>query len=205
MYKVFSNASSIIINSEDKNLPKNYESVKIDNKDDMQIFMEKIFSDDLTGDFLLTSKGEFDVFGHFKTYFKILYAAGGIVNRYTNSEREVLYIKRFGYWDFPKGKIEKGEEIEDAALREVKEETMIDDVTISKELPATWHIYFEKNKWILKKTYWFEMITNSNKMPAPQTEEGIESAEWKNFEEAKTLLAKSYRSLKEGFEDYFNY
>ena len=40
-----------------------------------------------------------------------------------NFKNEILLIYRNGVWDLPKGKIEFGESYEDAALREVAEET----------------------------------------------------------------------------------
>ena len=48
-------------------------------------------------------------------------AAGGIVRR----DGEVLVVHRPKYddWSFPKGKLDEGERWEDAALREVEEET----------------------------------------------------------------------------------
>ena len=46
-------------------------------------------------------------------------AAGGIVQ---NEHREVLFIFRKGKWDLPKGKMEKAERPEVAAIREVEEE-----------------------------------------------------------------------------------
>ena len=52
-------------------------------------------------------------------------AAGGLVVRESGGETEVALIHRPRYddWSLPKGKLEKGETFEDAALREVEEET----------------------------------------------------------------------------------
>ena len=54
-------------------------------------------------------------------------AAGGLVIRseQTPAAVEVLLVHRARYndWSFPKGKLDKGESFEDAALREVAEET----------------------------------------------------------------------------------
>ena len=49
-------------------------------------------------------------------------AAGGLV---TNENNELLMIFRRGKWDLPKGKLDKGETIEECAIREVEEETGI--------------------------------------------------------------------------------
>ncbi len=52
-------------------------------------------------------------------------AAGGLVWRTSNDRREILVIHRARYddWTLPKGKLKEGERWEDAAAREVGEET----------------------------------------------------------------------------------
>ena len=52
-------------------------------------------------------------------------AAGGLVTRDTDHGPELVLVHRPAYddWSFPKGKLERGEDELDAALREVKEET----------------------------------------------------------------------------------
>lgn len=54
-----------------------------------------------------------------------VWAAGGIILRNSGGELEVLVIHRPHRedWSFPKGKLDPGETLEDAALREVHEET----------------------------------------------------------------------------------
>jgi 8-oxo-dGTP diphosphatase len=61
-------------------------------------------------------------------------AAGGIVVR----DRLVAVIHRPKYddWSFPKGKLDPGESFEDAALREVEEETGL-RCSLGRELPST--------------------------------------------------------------------
>jgi 8-oxo-dGTP diphosphatase len=52
-------------------------------------------------------------------------AAGGLITRFDDGRLEVLVVHRARYddWSFPKGKLDDGETFEDAALREVTEET----------------------------------------------------------------------------------
>ena len=52
-------------------------------------------------------------------------AAGGIVHRRSGGTTEVLVVHRPKYsdWSLPKGKLDPGETLEQAALREVEEET----------------------------------------------------------------------------------
>jgi 8-oxo-dGTP diphosphatase len=55
----------------------------------------------------------------------LIRAAGGVVTRTTDGDLEVLLVHRPRYddWSLPKGKLEPGETVEEAALREVQEET----------------------------------------------------------------------------------
>ena len=61
-------------------------------------------------------------------------AGGGLVY---NKKGEVLFIFRNGKWDLPKGGIEKGEEIEETAMREVEEETGVGRLSINRKLQKT--------------------------------------------------------------------
>ncbi|HEV2917010.1 MAG TPA: NUDIX domain-containing protein [Candidatus Babeliales bacterium] len=74
---------------------------------------------------------------------KQVYAAGIIVYRVTEMGNVYLLIRysHAGHWDFPKGKIEEGETDQQAASRELYEETGIADV----QLDATFfeHIEYE--------------------------------------------------------------
>jgi len=64
-------------------------------------------------------------------------AAGGLVHRVRDGVDEILVVHRPAYddWSFPKGKLEGGESEEDAALREVEEETGL-RCRLGRELPA---------------------------------------------------------------------
>jgi len=113
----------------------------------------------------------------FKALFKVIKAAGGLV--YTPNH-EVLAIYRMGFWDLPKGKIEKGEGKKKAAIREVIEETGISSLDLEHRLLKTYHTYQDTrftNKRILKVTYWYKM-TGSKEDLVPQLEEDIEKAVW---------------------------
>lgn len=130
----------------------------------------------------------------FISVFKYLEAAGGVV---MNSKKERLFILRFGRWDLPKGKIEKGETPPEAALREVEEETGISSPTISHELSSTYHMYFHKDKWIMKRNYWFAMQYNGDEPLIPQLEESIIRAEWIGKKDMDAIFSNTYNSLHE--------
>ena len=123
-------------------------------------------------------------------------AAGGKVQ---NNDGEILFIYRLGMWDLPKGKIEKGENTEEAALREVEEECGISKLHLLSKIKDTWHIYFHKEVFCLKKTYWFAMSYEGNEQLVPQEEEGIEEVIWIGKENLSNYLEKSYPSINELF------
>ncbi len=130
--------------------------------------------------------------GNFKGLYKIIEAAGGVV---FNEHNEILMIFRLGYWDLPKGKIDKGENPQTAAVREVNEETGINQIELGALLTETYHTYKNgKGKRILKRTYWYRMKT-VNQPLTPQTEENIEIAEWITLEKFLTEKRLTYRSI----------
>jgi 8-oxo-dGTP pyrophosphatase MutT (NUDIX family) len=133
----------------------------------------------------------------FKTYFKYIEAAGGIVK---NNENELLVITRLGVPDLPKGKIEKSETPKTAAIREVEEECGISNLSITEQLQPSYHIYNFNSKLILKKTFWFKMQYKGNEKLIPQTEEDISEVEWCNNSKIKDYAKKTYKSLKPYFK-----
>jgi 8-oxo-dGTP pyrophosphatase MutT (NUDIX family) len=125
-------------------------------------------------------------------------AGGGLVY---NKRGEILFIFRNGKWDLPKGGIEKGEDIEETAIREVEEETGAKSLKITQKLQKTYHVFKRNGSYKLKITHWFEMKTNSDVKLIPQTNEGIEKAVWLKPEEIKDALKNSYENIKLLFEE----
>lgn len=124
-------------------------------------------------------------------------AAGGIVFRYKlkNSDPEILMIFRNGYWDLPKGKLEKGENIEMCAAREVSEEVGSGIPAIVKPIGTTYHEYPEQGKTFGKTTYWYSMIFTKEEQLVPQEKEGIKKVAWVAFPEAVQIAG--FDNLKE--------
>lgn len=110
----------------------------------------------------------------FKACFKVLEAGGGYVQ---NDKGELLVFYRRGSWDLPKGKIDPGETPEQAAVREVQEETGLVNLDLGVFLGHTYHTYELKGERILKITWWYRMQTSDSKL-IPQTEEDIEEIAW---------------------------
>lgn len=129
---------------------------------------------------------------------KAINAAGGIVQR----AGEYLFIKRHGLWDLPKGKVEKDETIEDAAVREVEEECGISGVQIKEHIMDTFHTYEMKGKQYLKRTYWYAMSYDGTTQTKPQKEEGITDVKWIDEEEMKKVLKNTYPSISKLIQFY---
>lgn len=140
------------------------------------------------------------VWTKFLKYYKHIQAAGGIVR---NSEDDYLFIFRLGKWDLPKGKMELGESKEESAIREIEEECSLTNLELKRFLMPTFHIYFLK-EYIIKETFWFEVFYNGVELPLPQTEEGIESVEWKKESEIPQLLENSYPNIQLLMDNYLN-
>lgn len=110
----------------------------------------------------------------FVSCFTLQEAAGGYV---LNDRNELLVFYRRGSWDMPKGKIDPGETPEEAAVREVQEETGLVHIDLGAFLALTYHTFELKGKRILKKTWWYRMKTSDHQL-TPQTEEDIEEIRW---------------------------
>ena len=64
-------------------------------------------------------------------------SAGVVVVRQTAEGWRFLLLRAFNHWDFPKGMVEPGEQPLDAARREVREESLIDDLEFRWGEPST--------------------------------------------------------------------
>lgn len=128
--------------------------------------------------------------------FTKLDAAGGYV---TNAGGQLLVFYRRGSWDMPKGKIDPGETPEQAAVREVQEETGLKNLALGPFMMHTWHTYQMKAERILKCTWWFRMTTSDQEV-TPQTEEDIEEIRWVDPEAWLKTQPKVYDSIREVIE-----
>jgi 8-oxo-dGTP pyrophosphatase MutT (NUDIX family) len=195
MYKVFVNDTPIIITSSSKNennfLEYQFKDIAFDD------VIQKIEKDNLEGIILYSSDLEND-WKKFISNMKVIPAAGGLV---LNPKKEVLFIYRNNVWDLPKGWVEKGESIENAAIREVEEECGIYNLSIVKKLLTTYHIYFHKGA-NLKVTHWYLMTSDYNATLKPQLEEGITEVLFKNERQIKDALRNTYANIKLVYDTY---
>jgi len=127
---------------------------------------------------------------------KQIIAAGGIV---TNPNGAILWIFRRGFWDLPKGKLDEGETIQTCAIREVEEETGLNNIQLHELIQFTNHTYFDTHlqEEVVKRTYWFHMTIPNEQAGIPQTSEDIEKIEWYTMGNAAHCLDNTYDNIKE--------
>jgi 8-oxo-dGTP pyrophosphatase MutT (NUDIX family) len=191
MYKVFVNEKKLLLCKQSEALEK---TLKYDSFTTLEIALDLLQN---------TSVKELNVYGEqideiweeFKKLFRIIEAAGGIVNR---PNGDVLFIKRLGKWDLPKGKMEKGESREESAVREIEEETNLQNVELLDFINTTYHIYTERNgDKVLKYTHWFEMNFDGEDTSKPQLEEGITEVAWKNTSQIESeVFPNTFKNIQ---------
>ena len=159
----------------------------------LESIVDSLISGKLASDVFIVDENAEKLFAEFCRFFREINAGGGVVAK----GGSYLMIFRRGLWDLPKGKQEDGESIEDCAIREVGEETGIDNVKIGSRICITHHIYQLDGVFCLKHTHWFSMLYNGCKSPSPQVEEEITKAEWMSMDEMAVNASNSYRSIRE--------
>ena len=130
--------------------------------------------------------------------FREVNAAGGLVS---NVRGDYLLIKRGGLWDLPKGHQEEGEDIAVTALREVQEETGVDELELGSLICVTDHCYFRDGRWHLKHTWWYNMLYTNPVDLVPQREEDISKAAWVARSSLPPYLTNTYPSIMEVFRE----
>ena len=120
-------------------------------------------------------------------------AAGGgyVVRRDERGGVEALLIFRRGAWDLPKGKLDPGETVREAAHREVCEEVGIKrkKLTVTADLGETVHGYVwpKRDVYAVKTTRWYAMATTAERFK-PEKREGIEAVAWVPWAEVADRL-----------------
>lgn len=123
---------------------------------------------------------------------KVIEAGGGLVHTENGT---VLLIYRNGKWDLPKGKLDEGEATDAAAVREVQEETGLEQLQLEAPLTVTYHTYYQDNVLILKESHWYLMKSPEQKEMVPQLEEGIEKCEWVKLDALAPYLENTHPSI----------
>jgi 8-oxo-dGTP pyrophosphatase MutT (NUDIX family) len=197
MYEVFYNHNRLAIAgvNEDSILNTSARIIRADNPEIMPEIVQNFLSGDPYNVVLMGDPEK--IWKEFSGHFQSMPAAGGVVQ----SDAGVLFIFRRGRWDLPKGKIDPGETVAEAALREVTEETGLQNLEIVRYLTTTWHVYTLAGSSaeappVLKDTHWFLMRGSSSDKLVPETGEDIESARWITPGELPLVLPETYASLQ---------
>ncbi|KGO79043.1 NUDIX hydrolase [Flavobacterium beibuense] len=195
MYKVFVNDKPLFLTNQVEK-ETDFKLFLLESVDIEQLII-RMFNNKVKKAFLY-HPDEKETLKKLKEKIPVAKAGGGLVY---NKKGEVLFIFRNGKWDLPKGGIEKGEGIEDAAIREVEEETGVKNLKITQKLQKTYHVFKRNGSYKLKVTHWYEMKTDYKGKLQGQENEGIEKVAWLNPEEIKEALTNSYENIKLLFEN----
>lgn len=199
MYKVFFNEKLIVITRQDNITLFKTRPVFVENcvTHELAKLFEDFFQSSLC-ELVLVHPDPQAFFPFFQSVFTFVRAAGGVVLR----NDRLLFIFKNGKWDLPKGKADAGETIENTAIREVQEECGINDLTITKKLLSTYHIYkspytASSGEYFLKKTVWFEMKYSGNSSGVPQSDEGITEVRWLGRDELHLVRDNTHENIKQ--------
>ena len=129
-------------------------------------------------------------------------SAGAILFRDTRSEREYLLLKsRPGDWEFPKGGVEPGEELQQTAIREVEEEAGIEDFKLIDGFRDDYDYIFQANGKTIHKTVHL-FIAKSFEASAELSREHRD-LQWRDYEQAINTITQD--GPREIFEDAHEY
>ena len=126
-------------------------------------------------------------------------SAGAVVFRKENGKTKYLLIQYcWGHWEFPRGLIEKGENLEETARREIKEEVGIEDIKFIPGFKEWIKFFFKlKEKNIMKIATFLLAETDTEKIKLSEEHKDYIWLEHKDalgkltFKNSKEILEKA--------------
>ncbi|HIT59839.1 MAG TPA: NUDIX domain-containing protein [Candidatus Fimousia stercorigallinarum] len=114
------------------------------------------------------------------------------------------YKHKYEGWVLPKGTVEKGEEFQDTALREVKEEAGV-DASIIKYAGKSQYSFRTYNDTVVKNVYWYLMMSHSY-YSKPQKEEYFLDSGYYKYHEAYHMLKfpNERKILENAYQEYLD-
>ena len=114
------------------------------------------------------------------------------------------YKNKYEGWVLPKGTVEQGEEHNETALREVKEETGV-SAQIIKYVGKSQYSFNTPQDQVDKEVYWYLMIADSY-YSKPQREEFFTDSGYYKYHEAYHLLkfVNERQILEKAYAEYQN-
>jgi ADP-ribose pyrophosphatase YjhB (NUDIX family) len=197
MYKIFFKERVVYLtNKIESDLTVDFGSIlKYANQGELMQFIENFERNTSMQSAFIYHHNLHELMQNFRACFKNIPAAGGLV--WNTNRDSFIGMKRLGFYDLPKGKVDRGETFEEAAVREVREECNIEEVSIERKLTTTYHTYRLPKHFIFKETRWFEMTYSGSTVPEPQKEENIESVFWLSPDSADKFVSGTYPSVLE--------
>lgn len=193
MIKIFYNNRILLFN--ERHTPE-LQSAKVLHLDDKTESAVKLFLTGENGDNLeICDASDDESLAVMGRCTRIVSAGGGLVSDGCGRK---LFINRFGRWDLPKGWQERGETIEQCAVREVCEECGMSQADLVNKgfLTNTYHIYPLDGGFALKATSWFRMRYVGNGKLKPQTEEDIVEIRWFDLKNIDEVMKNTYENIK---------
>jgi ADP-ribose pyrophosphatase YjhB (NUDIX family) len=173
---------------------KNSIMASVSGADELKLSYDELIAQPNLEQIFFFNESQDNLLSWFSSMFRLIKAAGGVVR---NTENQILFIFRNGKWDLPKGKVEKGESLDEAAVREVEEECGLSRVKIVKKCCTTYHVYPLNDEMILKPTYWYHMTCPEGSDPKPQKEEGITEVAWIAGDQLHKVKGNTFSSIVE--------
>jgi ADP-ribose pyrophosphatase YjhB (NUDIX family) len=134
------------------------------------------------------------------------HSAGGVVLRRIDGAIHALLIRDpYRNWGLPKGHLEGEETAEDAAAREVREETGLAELEVGPRL-GTIDWYFRADGTVVHKYCVFFAMAAPRGRPEPEVAEGITECAWFAVDEAVDRITydnarEILRELRHRLED----
>ena len=120
-------------------------------------------------------------------------SVGAVVFRGDGDRKYLLLHYEAGHWDFPKGNVEKGETPENTALREIREETGIEDIAFIPGFDERIRYFYKREKKTIAKEVEFLLAeTKSERVKLSSEHTGYE---WLGYGEANERI--TFRNSKD--------